>query len=241
MQSCKRMQLCKHRCTCVHTCTVMQTHMHSHANSHATTHSHTSTRTFMRTGMQTSTNAHADTRAHLQSCKDTHTCAWSCTRRCTHKRAPSLADTHTHTCAVTTPHHPPLPCCQGRKMASCTDNVTDARLPAGEGDPARVVTSYVCQSILVPPDVMGYKTAVSSQPVSLADRVVGESWHLGCSGVPLLPPTWSKPLWFDLHPRHPLLWEPGATGTPHFCHRRHHRLHAGWHHLTPRALSPRPP
>lgn len=59
-------------------------------------------------------------------------------------------------------------------MASCTDNVTDARLPAGEGDPARVVTSYVCQAILVPPDVMGYKTPVSSQPVSLADRLLGE-------------------------------------------------------------------
>ncbi|XP_075377906.1 endosome/lysosome-associated apoptosis and autophagy regulator 1 isoform X2 [Mycteria americana] len=72
-------------------------------------------------------------------------------------------------------HHFNISLCgnQGRKMASCTDNVTDARLPAGEGDPARVVTSYVCQSILVPPDVMGYKTAVSSQPVSLADRVVG--------------------------------------------------------------------
>ncbi|NWW89622.1 K1324 protein, partial [Rhynochetos jubatus] len=72
-------------------------------------------------------------------------------------------------------HHFNISLCgnRGRKMASCTDNVTDARLPAGEGDPARVVTSYVCQAILVPPDVMGYKTAVSSQPVSLADRVVG--------------------------------------------------------------------
>ncbi|KAM9255352.1 LOW QUALITY PROTEIN: endosome/lysosome-associated apoptosis and autophagy regulator 1 [Cariama cristata] len=65
-------------------------------------------------------------------------------------------------------HHFNVSLCgnQGRKMASCTDNVTDARLP-GRGGPARVVTSYV--AILVPPDVMGYKTAVSSQPVSLAD------------------------------------------------------------------------
>lgn len=62
---------------------------------------------------------------------------------------------------------------QGRKMATCTDNVTDARLPAGAGA-ARAVTSYVCQAIVVPPDVMGYKVAVSSQPISLADRLVGE-------------------------------------------------------------------
>ncbi|XP_035757590.1 endosome/lysosome-associated apoptosis and autophagy regulator 1-like [Egretta garzetta] len=58
-------------------------------------------------------------------------------------------------------HHFNISLCghQGRKMASRPANVTDARLAAGEGDPARVVTSYVCQSILVPPDVMGYKTA----------------------------------------------------------------------------------
>ncbi|XP_049688655.1 endosome/lysosome-associated apoptosis and autophagy regulator 1 isoform X1 [Accipiter gentilis] len=82
-------------------------------------------------------------------------------------------------------HHFNISLCgnQGRKMASCTDNVTDARLPAGEGDPARVVTSYVCQSILVPPDVMGYKTAVSSQPVSLADRVVGVTTGSTLDGI----------------------------------------------------------
>uniref|UniRef100_A0A8D0F0V1 Endosome-lysosome associated apoptosis and autophagy regulator 1 n=1 Tax=Strix occidentalis caurina TaxID=311401 RepID=A0A8D0F0V1_STROC len=94
-------------------------------------------------------------------------------------------------------HHFNISLCgnQGRKMASCSDNVTDARLPAGEGDPARVVTSYVCQSILVPPDVMGYKVAVSSQPVSLADRLVGEPGLGGGSRVPLLlpPQTWGKP------------------------------------------------
>lgn len=54
-------------------------------------------------------------------------------------------------------------------MASCADNVT-----AGRGDPARVVTSYVCQAILVPPDITGARTAVSSQPVSLGDHLLGE-------------------------------------------------------------------
>ncbi|NXY85898.1 K1324 protein, partial [Alcedo cyanopectus] len=72
---------------------------------------------------------------------------------------------------------------QGRKTATCTDNVTDARLPPGEGDAARVVTSYVCQAIVVPPDVMGYKVAVSSQPVSLADRLLGVTTGPTLDGV----------------------------------------------------------
>lgn len=58
-------------------------------------------------------------------------------------------------------------------MASCADNVT-----AGRGGPARVVTSYVCQAILVPPDVTGARAAVSSQPISLGDHLLGE-WRGG--------------------------------------------------------------
>ncbi|XP_039566820.1 endosome/lysosome-associated apoptosis and autophagy regulator 1 isoform X3 [Passer montanus] len=67
-------------------------------------------------------------------------------------------------------HHFRLSLCghQGRKMASCADNVT-----AGRGGPARVVTSYVCQAILVPPDITGARAAVSSQPVSLGDHLLG--------------------------------------------------------------------
>ncbi|XP_074420638.1 endosome/lysosome-associated apoptosis and autophagy regulator 1 isoform X2 [Larus michahellis] len=82
-------------------------------------------------------------------------------------------------------HHFNLSLCghQGRKMASCSDNVTDARLPAGEGPAGRVVTAHVCQSLLVPPDVMGYKTAVSSQPVSLADRLLGVTAGSTLDGV----------------------------------------------------------
>lgn len=63
---------------------------------------------------------------------------------------------------------------KGRKMAFCTDNVTDIRVPDGEVEFSKSVTSYACQSIVVPSDVMGYKTVVSSQPVSLADRFVGK-------------------------------------------------------------------
>ncbi|XP_053943737.1 endosome/lysosome-associated apoptosis and autophagy regulator 1 isoform X3 [Cuculus canorus] len=72
---------------------------------------------------------------------------------------------------------------QGRRTATCMDNVTDRGLPDGEGDYARVVTSYVCQSILVPPDVTGYKTAMSSLPISLADRLVGVTAHSMLDGI----------------------------------------------------------
>uniref|UniRef100_A0A8C0H422 Endosome-lysosome associated apoptosis and autophagy regulator 1 n=1 Tax=Chelonoidis abingdonii TaxID=106734 RepID=A0A8C0H422_CHEAB len=72
-------------------------------------------------------------------------------------------------------HHFSISLCgnHGRKMATCMDNVTDMRVPDGEAEFSKSVTSYVCQSIIVPSDVMGYKTIVSSQPVSLADRVIG--------------------------------------------------------------------
>ncbi|KAL2295473.1 hypothetical protein Nmel_017886 [Mimus melanotis] len=67
-------------------------------------------------------------------------------------------------------HHFRLSLCghQGRKMASCADNVT-----AGRGGPARMVTSYVCQAIVVPPDITGARAAVSSQPISLGDHLLG--------------------------------------------------------------------
>ncbi|NWV65884.1 K1324 protein, partial [Malurus elegans] len=67
---------------------------------------------------------------------------------------------------------------QGRKMASCADNVT-----AGRGGPTRVVTSYVCQAILVPPDVTGAHAAVSSQPVSLGDRLLGVTTSSVLDGI----------------------------------------------------------
>lgn len=95
-------------------------------------------------------------------------------------------------------------------MATCMDNVTDMRVPDGEAEFSKSVTSYVCQSIIVPSDVMGYKTIVSSQPVSLADRVVGRccfpglGMRTGLSGsdpalshTGVLLGTWAK--WGALH------------------------------------------
>ncbi|KAM4701230.1 endosome/lysosome-associated apoptosis and autophagy regulator 1 [Discoglossus pictus] len=75
---------------------------------------------------------------------------------------------------------------QGKKLASCLDNVTDTRLSW------RSVTSYACQFILLPSDTDGRKTSVSSQPISIADRLIGvttESTFDSISSSPdLFPP-----------------------------------------------------
>uniref|UniRef100_A0A8D2ET93 MRH domain-containing protein n=1 Tax=Theropithecus gelada TaxID=9565 RepID=A0A8D2ET93_THEGE len=72
-------------------------------------------------------------------------------------------------------HHFTLSLCgnQGRKMSVCTDNVTDLRIPEGESGFSKSITAYVCQAVIIPPEVTGYKAGVSSQPVSLADGLIG--------------------------------------------------------------------
>ncbi|XP_021013167.1 UPF0577 protein KIAA1324 homolog isoform X1 [Mus caroli] len=82
-------------------------------------------------------------------------------------------------------HHFTLSLCgnQGKKMAVCTDNVTDLRIPDGEAGFSKSVTAYVCQVVIIPSEVMGYKAGVSSQPVSLADRLVGVSTDMTLNGI----------------------------------------------------------
>ncbi|XP_029821739.1 UPF0577 protein KIAA1324-like [Manacus vitellinus] len=70
-------------------------------------------------------------------------------------------------------------CPQGRKKASCADSVPQGR----GGAPARRVTSYVCQAIVVPPDSAGARGAVSSQPVSLGDTLLGVTTSAVLDGV----------------------------------------------------------
>ncbi|EPY84671.1 hypothetical protein CB1_000459017 [Camelus ferus] len=82
-------------------------------------------------------------------------------------------------------HHFTLSLCgnQGKKMSVCTDNVTDLRIPEGESGFSKSITAYVCQAVIIPPEVTGYKAGVSSQPVSLADRLIGENERLGSNDV----------------------------------------------------------
>nr|XP_006628357.2 PREDICTED: UPF0577 protein KIAA1324 homolog [Lepisosteus oculatus] len=63
-------------------------------------------------------------------------------------------------------HHFSISLCgnEGRKLASCVDNITDHR---------QELSAYACQSTLVPSDVRAQKTVVSSQPFSIADRLIG--------------------------------------------------------------------
>ncbi|XP_025891861.1 UPF0577 protein KIAA1324 homolog [Nothoprocta perdicaria] len=68
----------------------------------------------------------------------------------------------------------------GRGAASCADNVTE---PRAGGPSPRAVTAYACQAIVVPSDVRGRKGAVSSQPVSLADRLVGVTAGPALDGI----------------------------------------------------------
>jgi hypothetical protein len=68
----------------------------------------------------------------------------------------------------------PHPTHQGKKMSLCTNNVTDLRISEGESGFSKSIMAYVCQVVIIPSEVTGYKAGVSSQPVSLADRLVGE-------------------------------------------------------------------
>uniref|UniRef100_A0A2K6RL52 Endosome-lysosome associated apoptosis and autophagy regulator 1 n=1 Tax=Rhinopithecus roxellana TaxID=61622 RepID=A0A2K6RL52_RHIRO len=82
-------------------------------------------------------------------------------------------------------HHFTLSLCgnQGRKMSVCTDNVTDLRIPEGESGFSKSITAYVCQAVIIPPEVTGYKAGVSSQPVSLADRLIGVTTNMTLDGI----------------------------------------------------------
>ncbi|XP_078500344.1 endosome/lysosome-associated apoptosis and autophagy regulator 1 isoform X2 [Lissotriton helveticus] len=62
---------------------------------------------------------------------------------------------------------------QGKKMSVCVDNVTDVRGMDTSAQYTTSIASYVCQAIVIPSDVVGFKAVVSSQPISLADRFIG--------------------------------------------------------------------
>ncbi|XP_027957890.1 UPF0577 protein KIAA1324 homolog isoform X2 [Eumetopias jubatus] len=82
-------------------------------------------------------------------------------------------------------HHFTLSLCgnQGKKMSVCADNVTDLRTPEGESGFSKSITAYICQAVIIPPEVTGYKAGVSSQPVSLADRLIGVTTDMTLDGI----------------------------------------------------------
>ncbi|XP_040854414.1 endosome/lysosome-associated apoptosis and autophagy regulator 1 isoform X2 [Ochotona curzoniae] len=82
-------------------------------------------------------------------------------------------------------HHFTVSLCgnEGKKMSVCSDNVTDLRIPDGESGFSKSISAYICQAVIIPPEVTGYKAGVSSQPVSLADRLIGVSTDLTLDGI----------------------------------------------------------
>uniref|UniRef100_A0A8C9U582 Endosome-lysosome associated apoptosis and autophagy regulator family member 2 n=1 Tax=Scleropages formosus TaxID=113540 RepID=A0A8C9U582_SCLFO len=65
---------------------------------------------------------------------------------------------------------------EGNRAAICTDNVTDLSKMERQNEPgefANYVEAFVCQSTIIPSDGRGFRTALSSQSVSLADTFMG--------------------------------------------------------------------
>lgn len=84
-------------------------------------------------------------------------------------------------------------------MAVCTDNITDVTTKEMESeadDGSNFVKTFVCQSTIIPSDSKGFRTALSSQSVSLADAFLGNThikWHaLSSVRVVLYPALYEK-------------------------------------------------
>lgn len=61
--------------------------------------------------------------------------------------------------------------------AVCTDNVTDIANKDMGSDSTQFVNSvdsFICQSTIIPADGRGFRMALASQSISLADTFVGE-------------------------------------------------------------------
>ncbi|TNN36329.1 UPF0577 protein-like [Liparis tanakae] len=65
---------------------------------------------------------------------------------------------------------------EGQRAAVCTDNVTDVSSKDDGSDSAQLVNSvdsFTCQSTIIPADGRGFRMAISSQSISLADSFMG--------------------------------------------------------------------
>uniref|UniRef100_A0A8B9RIZ6 Si:dkey-153k10.9 n=1 Tax=Astyanax mexicanus TaxID=7994 RepID=A0A8B9RIZ6_ASTMX len=75
---------------------------------------------------------------------------------------------------------------EGRKVAVCTDNVTDLATKDLQSESAGLnnyVQTFVCQSTIIPADGRGFRTALSSQSISLADTFLGATVDSTLDGV----------------------------------------------------------
>ncbi|CAI9542752.1 unnamed protein product [Staurois parvus] len=78
----------------------------------------------------------------------------------------------------------------GERMAVCTDNITDVTAKDMEAEPEDIsnfVKTFVCQSTIIPSDSKGFRTALSSQSVSLADTFLGATADTSLGGTNIKP------------------------------------------------------
>nr|XP_005901067.1 PREDICTED: UPF0577 protein KIAA1324-like homolog isoform X3 [Bos mutus] len=65
---------------------------------------------------------------------------------------------------------------EGKKLAVCTNNITDftvKEMVAGSDDYTNLVGAFVCQSTIIPSESKGFRAALSSQSIILADTFLG--------------------------------------------------------------------
>ncbi|KAM6985513.1 endosome/lysosome-associated apoptosis and autophagy regulator family member 2-like isoform 2-T2 [Aplochiton taeniatus] len=75
---------------------------------------------------------------------------------------------------------------EGKQAAVCTDNVTDLSTKDMQGDSAQFVNSvesFICQSTIIPADGRGFRAALASQSISLADTFLGATVDSVLDGV----------------------------------------------------------
>ncbi|XP_029901434.1 UPF0577 protein KIAA1324-like isoform X1 [Myripristis murdjan] len=73
-----------------------------------------------------------------------------------------------------------------KRAAICTDNVTDLSNKDSQSDSAQFVNSvdsFICQSTIIPADGRGFRTALASQSISLADTFLGATVDTVLDGV----------------------------------------------------------
>ncbi|RXM99135.1 UPF0577 protein KIAA1324-like, partial [Acipenser ruthenus] len=79
---------------------------------------------------------------------------------------------------------------EGKRKAVCTDNVTDMAvkdLQNESNEDTNIVETFICQSTIIPSDGRGFRTALSSQSISLADIFIGTTTDTTLDGITAKP------------------------------------------------------
>uniref|UniRef100_A0A3Q2V951 Endosome-lysosome associated apoptosis and autophagy regulator family member 2a n=2 Tax=Haplochromis burtoni TaxID=8153 RepID=A0A3Q2V951_HAPBU len=92
-------------------------------------------------------------------------------------------------------HHFNISICGGKgQLAVCTDNVTDLSITDSqrEKEGPNAITTFICQSTIIPASGRGFHTALSSQSINLADTFVGATVDNNLEGISVTPDLFPK-------------------------------------------------